>query len=99
MWRKFPPVVVSLSVWDLEVNTANEVRCFSMTHANFLVKSVHIDPPPPPPPPPSHPLHKAVKSSPLLSDFVAAHKLPPALLHSQMWSADFNLTCVLSHVQ
>lgn len=33
---KFPPVVVSLSVWDPEVNTANEVRCFSMTHANIF---------------------------------------------------------------
>ncbi len=35
-WRKFPLVVVSLSVRDLEVNTANEVRGFSMTHAKFL---------------------------------------------------------------
>ena len=35
-WRKFPPVVVSLSGWDLEVNTANEVRCLSMTHANVF---------------------------------------------------------------
>lgn len=39
---EFPPVVVSLPVWDLEVNTANEVRCFSMTHANVSVKLVHI---------------------------------------------------------
>lgn len=39
---EFPPVVVSLPVWDLEVNTANEVRCFSMTHANVFVKLVHI---------------------------------------------------------
>lgn len=38
----FPPVVVSLPVWDLEVNTANEVRCFSMTHANVFVKLLHV---------------------------------------------------------
>lgn len=57
---------MSPSGWDLEVNTANDVRCFSMTHANFLVKSVR-----------RHfilSLHKAVKSFSLLSGFVAGHK-------------------------
>lgn len=43
MWCKFSPVVVSVSGGELEVNKANEGRCFSVTHANVLVKSVHID--------------------------------------------------------
>lgn len=65
---EFPPVVVSLPVWELEVNKANEVRYFSVTHANVLVKSVHMAFTPPS-------LHRGVESLSLLSGFVAAHEL------------------------
>lgn len=77
----FPPVVVSLPVWDLEVNTANEVRCFSMTHANVLVKFVHVAI-----------LHSSSLRCEILVSSLQLCSCTQALVHSQMWSVS-NITC------
>lgn len=67
---EFPPVVVSLPSWDLEVNITNEVRYFSMTHANVTVKShSHFSS-----------FHRGVISPSLLSSLAAAHKFSLVLL-------------------
>lgn len=73
---------------DLEVNKANEVRCFGMTHANVSVKPVHRDIFHPPPPPT---LHRGVESS-FSSRRLCSHGAKKITKNSQMWCMS-NITC------